>query len=181
MSMTTDEVWIGCWIYWHHLYTQLGTTSSYRATAISTIHKSSQHPLSLFQPAVSSPAVPWQWLLTVEILQLHTLKFCLNGGSLPTATFPHRLLYRTDSQLTELQTFWFQNLSTDHLEKTVLLLLWATESPLTNGRVHNNINCCIHFHIFCIFHLIIIIRSVYFSRCFVLKHFWSVLLISWWR
>jgi hypothetical protein len=26
---------------------------------ISAIHKSPQHPLSLFQPAVSSPAVPW--------------------------------------------------------------------------------------------------------------------------
>jgi hypothetical protein len=27
---------------------------------ISTLNKSQQHPLSLFQPAVSSPAVPWQ-------------------------------------------------------------------------------------------------------------------------
>jgi hypothetical protein len=41
---------------------------------ISTIHKSQQHPLSLFQPAVSSPAVPWQRLLTVDILQLHALR-----------------------------------------------------------------------------------------------------------
>jgi hypothetical protein len=31
---------------------------------ISTIHQSPQHPLSLFQPAVSSPAFPWQRLLT---------------------------------------------------------------------------------------------------------------------
>jgi hypothetical protein len=41
---------------------------------ISTLHKSPQHLLSLFQPSVSSPAVPWQWLLTVEILQLHSLR-----------------------------------------------------------------------------------------------------------
>jgi hypothetical protein len=40
---------------------------------ILTIHKSPQHALSLFQPAVSSPAFQWQRLLTVEILQLHAL------------------------------------------------------------------------------------------------------------
>jgi hypothetical protein len=55
---------------------------------ISTIHKSPQYPLNLFQPAVSSPAVPWQWLLTVDILHLHALKTSL-----------HRLPYRTHSQL----------------------------------------------------------------------------------
>jgi hypothetical protein len=33
---------------------------------------------------VSSPAVPWQWLLTVEILQLPALKFYLH--SLPCRT-----------------------------------------------------------------------------------------------
>jgi hypothetical protein len=41
---------------------------------ISTINKSQQHPLSCFQHAVSSLAVPWQRLLTVEILQLHALR-----------------------------------------------------------------------------------------------------------
>jgi hypothetical protein len=52
---------------------------------ISTIHKSPQGPLSLFKSAMSSPAVPWQWLLTVEILQLDALK-----------SFLHRLPYRTN-------------------------------------------------------------------------------------
>jgi hypothetical protein len=37
---------------------------------ISTIHKTPQHTLSLFQPAMSSLAVPWQRLLTLKILQL---------------------------------------------------------------------------------------------------------------
>jgi hypothetical protein len=37
---------------------------------ISTIHKSPLYPLSLFQSAVSSQAVPWKRLLTVVILQL---------------------------------------------------------------------------------------------------------------
>jgi hypothetical protein len=40
---------------------------------ISTLHKSPQHILSSFQ-LVSSLAVPCQWLLTVEILQLHALR-----------------------------------------------------------------------------------------------------------
>jgi hypothetical protein len=51
---------------------------------IFTIHKFLQHQLSLFQPVVSSPPVPWQRLLTVEILQLHVLWFYLFS-----------LLYRT--------------------------------------------------------------------------------------
>jgi hypothetical protein len=41
---------------------------------ISAIHKSPQHPLSLFQPAVTSPVVPWQRFLTVEILKLHAFR-----------------------------------------------------------------------------------------------------------
>jgi hypothetical protein len=35
---------------------------------IYTLYKSLQHPLSLFQPTVSSLAAPWQRFLTVEIL-----------------------------------------------------------------------------------------------------------------
>jgi hypothetical protein len=41
---------------------------------ISTIHKLLQHTRSLLQTAVSSPAVPWQQFVTVEVLQLHVLK-----------------------------------------------------------------------------------------------------------
>jgi hypothetical protein len=52
---------------------------------IFTIHKLSQHPLNIFQPAMSLPAVPWQRLLTVEILQLQRLKSSL-----------HRLQYKID-------------------------------------------------------------------------------------
>jgi hypothetical protein len=44
-----------------------------------------------------SPAVPWQRLLTDEVLQLHAFKSSPNGGSLPTASFLHRLPCRTDS------------------------------------------------------------------------------------
>jgi hypothetical protein len=50
---------------------------------ISTIHKSPQYPLSFFQPAVFSPAVPWQRFLTVEI-QLPVLR-----------SFLRRLSFRT--------------------------------------------------------------------------------------
>jgi hypothetical protein len=46
---------------------------------ICTIHKSPQHRLSFFQPAVSSSAVPWQRLLKVEILQLNALRSSLHS------------------------------------------------------------------------------------------------------
>jgi hypothetical protein len=51
--------------YTHHSEPHVITALS----LISTLYKSPQHLLSLFQPAVSSPAVSWQWFLTVEILQ----------------------------------------------------------------------------------------------------------------
>jgi hypothetical protein len=45
-----------------------------RLSLIFTLHKSPQHLLSLSQPTVSSSAVTWQRLLTVEIFQLHALR-----------------------------------------------------------------------------------------------------------
>jgi hypothetical protein len=67
-------------------YTHVSELYAITATLLnSTIHKSPQHSQSRPNPAVSSLAVSWQRLLTVEILQLHTLKFSL-----------HRLPYRTD-------------------------------------------------------------------------------------
>jgi hypothetical protein len=50
------------------------TTSNYSATAHLYTLQVTQDPLRLFQPSVSSAAIPWQWLLTVEILQLPTLR-----------------------------------------------------------------------------------------------------------
>jgi hypothetical protein len=46
----------------HHSELQVTTVS----LLISTIHRSPHHPLSIFQPAVSSRAVPWQQFLTEE-------------------------------------------------------------------------------------------------------------------
>jgi hypothetical protein len=65
------------------LYTRLVSTSNYSATANlhnSQITTAPAKPLS----SLSSPAVPWQRPLTVQILQLHELKSSL-----------HRLPYRT--------------------------------------------------------------------------------------
>jgi hypothetical protein len=85
VGVTVDGVWVDEWI----LLTTYTHDSELQAIIapplISTTHKSSQHPLSLFQHAVSSPAVPWQRLLIVEILQLRSLMFSL-----------HILPYRTD-------------------------------------------------------------------------------------
>jgi hypothetical protein len=68
-----------------HLYTHSELQVITTPPLTSTIQKSPQYPLSLFQPSMSSPAIPWQRLLSVEILQLHTLKSSL-----------HRLPYRND-------------------------------------------------------------------------------------
>jgi hypothetical protein len=60
-----------------HFNTRLGTTSNYSATA--NLHNSqiTTAPAKIFQAAVSSLAVPWKRLVTVEILQLHALKSSL--------------------------------------------------------------------------------------------------------
>jgi hypothetical protein len=46
---------------------------------------------------VFSPAVPWQRLLTMNILQLLAFRCFLGDGSLLTAFFSHRLSYIIDS------------------------------------------------------------------------------------
>jgi hypothetical protein len=69
----------------YHLNTPLGTTSNYSATTKLHNLQITKHSLNFFQPAVSSLAVPWQQLLKVEVLPLHSLK-----------SFLHRLPYRTD-------------------------------------------------------------------------------------
>jgi hypothetical protein len=55
------------------LLTTLACDLEVQVPLMSTIHKSSQHPLSILKPVVSSPAIPWQRLLTVKILQLRAL------------------------------------------------------------------------------------------------------------
>jgi hypothetical protein len=54
----------------HHSKLQALTALS----LISTLYKSPQHSLSLFQYAMSWQAIPWQRVLTVEILQLPALR-----------------------------------------------------------------------------------------------------------
>jgi hypothetical protein len=86
-----------------HLYTRLVGTSDYGATA--KLHKSQQHPLSLFQLAVSSSAVLWQRRLTVEIIQLHALTAFQAGHRLTTElTIGQRQSYLTPISLSWHQT-----------------------------------------------------------------------------
>jgi hypothetical protein len=94
--------------YTHHSELQVIRAPS----LISTFYKSPQHLLSLFQAAVSSPAFPWQWLLTVENLHLHTLRFCL-----------HSLIQNSalNWQLPGSPKFsWRQLLDADHAENNPL-------------------------------------------------------------
>jgi hypothetical protein len=93
---------------------------------ISTFYKSSQHLLSLFQPAVSSPVVPWQRFLRVEMLQLHAFtSLCYSS---PCRTLVNsQLNYSAISSQPPLQgsTDWLPQFSsfylicTDWVENTV--------------------------------------------------------------
>jgi hypothetical protein len=69
---------------------------------IPTLYKSPQRPLSFFQPAVSSSVVPWQRLLTVEIFQLHALRFVLYR--LPCRTSSHLNLYQVTTVASSLHS-----------------------------------------------------------------------------
>jgi hypothetical protein len=53
---------------------------------MSTVHKSPQQPLSLFQAPVSLPAVTRKRLPKLKILQLDASKSSLNGGLVPNAS-----------------------------------------------------------------------------------------------
>jgi hypothetical protein len=77
LCVTIDWVWIGEWVttYTHRLELHVITALS----LISTLYKSPQHPLSPFQPAESSSAIPWQRLLTVENRQPPALRSFLHS------------------------------------------------------------------------------------------------------
>jgi hypothetical protein len=126
--------------YTHHLELQPIT----EPPIISTIHSSPQHPLSFFQPAVSSSAVPWQRLPAVEILQLPTLTSIL-----------YRLSFRTACQLSNPQLSiqlcaatanYLFAIYSQILSQTPEILLIIIRSPvhlLARGRVAllSNSNC----------------------------------------
>jgi hypothetical protein len=105
---------------------------------ITTIHKSPQHPLSLLQPVVSSPAVPWQRLLTVEILKHHAPRFNLHS-------LPYRTLLNPKSKLCYDRQSVVQSVSEKeaHLGLNTRSLLlydklqacWCRTLSLTRGQV----------------------------------------------
>jgi hypothetical protein len=91
--------------YTHHLELHIIMA----APLICTIYKSPQHQLSLFQPAVPAPAVTWQRLLSVEILQLPVLH-----------SFLCRLLFRNACQLLP-QLNWITTFSQPSLQSSTAL------------------------------------------------------------
>jgi hypothetical protein len=94
-------VWIGEWIYWPLIHdTELQVITA--PPLISTLYKSPQQPLSILQPTVSSPAVPWQRLLTVEILQLHALRSFLHS---PPYRIPCQLNWTGSPQLSSIPRY----------------------------------------------------------------------------
>jgi hypothetical protein len=92
--VTIDGVWD--WILdLLTTYTRNSEVQVITATSlISTLYKSPQHTLNILQPVFIRRS-----LVTVSNSGNPTalaLKFSLNGGSLPTDSFLHRLPYRTD-------------------------------------------------------------------------------------
>jgi hypothetical protein len=80
--MTIVGVWIG---FIASLYTRLVTTSNYSPNAnLHNLQNTTAPAKPFFRPAVSPSAVPWQRLLTMEILQLPAL-----------TSFLHRRPFRT--------------------------------------------------------------------------------------
>jgi hypothetical protein len=94
--------------YTHPSELQVITTVS----LVFTNYKTRKHRLSLLQPAISSSAVPWQRLLTVEILHLHALRSSCR--SRPCRTFVNwQLNYSVISPQSPLQnsTDWLPQFS----------------------------------------------------------------------
>jgi hypothetical protein len=100
-----------------HLYTRLGTTSNYSATA--NLHKSPQHPLSLFQPAVPSPAVP-----------LATASNSGDSSASVVQVFSSQPSLQNSTELSTNFVPCLQHPDTNHTEITVLLLLRSCPLPL---------------------------------------------------
>jgi hypothetical protein len=105
---------------------------------MSTIHKSQQHPLSLFHPAVSSPAVPWQRLLTVKILQLHALWSSLHSLPYRTQVTAESESYvTTDGQSASLSwnkaPIWGLRPYFCYCQTVVGLLMWGALSDERTG------------------------------------------------
>jgi hypothetical protein len=86
----------------------------------------------------------------MEIRQLHALKAFLNGGSLPTPSFAHRLPYRTDSVESEFESYittdgqsvslscrqtpiWDPRLDLYYCQTVEGLLMWGTLSDERTG------------------------------------------------
>jgi hypothetical protein len=102
LGVTIDVLWIGEWIH-SPLIHSFGTTSNY--SAIANLHTLQ----STTATAKSLPAVPWQRLLTVGILQLHALRFWSSRRPVQNSIDNYQLNYSAISSQLPLQS------STDRL------------------------------------------------------------------
>jgi hypothetical protein len=93
-GVTKDGVWIGGWTYWPltHTTRNYKELQRHRWSPQFTNHYSTRFALSSM---LTSPAVPWQRLLTVEILQFQVLR-----------VYVHSLPYRTQLSASLAELIW---------------------------------------------------------------------------
>jgi hypothetical protein len=87
LAWHTDNIVTWFCDYWRSFRLDIGFIDHWYTRHVSTITWKSltpQHMLGIFQPAMSSPAIPWQRFLTMEILRLYTLKCSLHRTELST-------------------------------------------------------------------------------------------------
>jgi hypothetical protein len=134
-----------------HLYTQLGTTSNY--SAITNLHKSPRHPLSLFQPVVFTR----RSLVAAADSgnsSASALKSCLH--SLPYRTHSVQVKVRVMLRPTVSQPFYlgvkhpFLDLRPDFFSVWHLRVCCCGSSSLTRGRVRL-LQCTIYLHFTCLY------------------------------
>jgi hypothetical protein len=117
------------------LYTPLGTRSNYRTIAYLHTLQITTAPAKYFFSLLSLSADPWQGILTVEILQLHALRFYL-----------HNLTCRPQLSTDKSQLFGSPQLSSrlllgsDHIEINPVSIVVIQLLQLPSNGLQNNVS-----------------------------------------
>jgi hypothetical protein len=105
-----------------------------KLSLIPTLHKSLLHLPNLFQPAMSSSAVPWPGLLRMEICQLYSLKSSSDSRTCRTLV-NCQLNYSAMSSQHPLQ-------SSTELVAPILFFITSLREPRLKHHLKRYLDCC---------------------------------------